>query len=168
MIAARFSAEKGVDEGIAAARLAGWPVDVYGTPYDAAYETEIRRRWADDREVRFHAPLPRAALWEALGGAAAVLCLSRWDEPFGMVAAEAMATGTPVVASRVGGLAEVVSDQATGFLVAAGDVAGAAGALGRVHMLSRQTCRVHARRSLGLETSVADHEEVYGRLAALR
>ena len=38
VIAARFSAEKGIDEGIAAARGGGRPVEVYGTPYDGAYE----------------------------------------------------------------------------------------------------------------------------------
>ncbi|PZR80958.1 MAG: hypothetical protein DLM65_07240, partial [Candidatus Aeolococcus gillhamiae] len=114
VIAARFSAEKGVDDGIAAARLAGWPVDVYGTPYDAAYEQAIRQRWADD-SVRFHAPLRRTELWGALGAAGAALCLSRWEEPFGMTAAEAQAAGTPVLAARVGGLSEVVDDGATGY-----------------------------------------------------
>jgi UDP-glucose:tetrahydrobiopterin glucosyltransferase len=166
VIAARFSAEKGVDDGVAAARRAGWAVDVYGTPYDPAYERAVRERWADDPEVRFRAPLPRSALWDALGSAAAVLCLSRWDEPFGMVAAEAQAAGTPVVASRLGGLVEVVRDGVTGFLVAPADVAAAATALTRVDSLSRAACRLHAQRTLGLEASVDAHEQLYATLAA--
>ena len=51
--------------------------------------------------------------------AAVVLCPARWDEPFGMVAAEAQACGTPVVAFSRGALDEVIVDAVTGFLVAA-------------------------------------------------
>ena len=49
---------------------------------------------------------------------------SKWEEPFGIVAIEAMASGKPVVASRVGGLKDIVVDGETGFLVENGDVNG--------------------------------------------
>jgi glycosyltransferase involved in cell wall biosynthesis len=168
LIAARLSAEKGVDLGIDAARAAGWPVEVYGTPYDVAYEEELRRRWDGDAAVRFRPPVARTELWDALGSAGAVLCLSRWDEPFGMVAAEAQAAGTPVVASRVGGLAEVVQDQVTGYTVAPGDVAAAAAALRRIGAVSRTACRAHACTHLDLADSVAAHEALYARLPRSR
>jgi glycosyltransferase involved in cell wall biosynthesis len=58
-----------------------------------------------------------------------VLVLPSYDEPFGTVLAEAMAVGTPVVATRVGGLAEVVDDGVTGRLVAPGDPAALAAAV---------------------------------------
>jgi glycosyltransferase involved in cell wall biosynthesis len=58
-----------------------------------------------------------------------VLVLPSYEEPFGTVLAEAMAVGTPVVATRVGGLAEVVDDGVTGRLVAPGDPAGLAAAV---------------------------------------
>jgi glycosyltransferase involved in cell wall biosynthesis len=163
-IAGRFSSEKGIDDGIAAARLAGLSIDVFGTPYDDEYERGIRRRWHDDGAVRFHAPLPRTLLWGAFGAAAAVLFLSRWDEPFGMVAAEAQAAGTPVVASRRGGIPEVVRDGVTGYLVPSQDTAAAAAALARVGELSRSACRRHAVESLSLEHSAAAHEVLYGRI----
>jgi glycosyltransferase involved in cell wall biosynthesis len=165
VIAARFSPEKGIDDGIAAARLAGWSIDVFGTPYDGEYERGVRRRWHGDDAVRFHAPLPRIPLWARFGAAAAVLCLSRWDEPFGMVAAEAQAVGTPVVASRRGGIAEVVRDGVTGYLVPSHDPAAAAAALARVRSLSRSACRRHAVESLSLERSGAAHETLYAEIA---
>ena len=168
LIAARFSAEKGIDDGIAAARLAGWPVDVFATPYDDAYEHAVRQRWHGDGAVQFHPPLARTLLWDALGAARAAVCLSRWDEPFGMVAAEAQAAGTPVVASRRGGLPEVVRDQVTGHLVPAEDVTAAVAALGRVVELSRMDCRDHAERSLNIRDTVSAHEDLYARIVARR
>jgi glycosyltransferase involved in cell wall biosynthesis len=165
VIAGRLSAEKGIEDGIAAARLAGWSIDVFGTPYDDEYERGVRRRWHGDDAVRFHAPLPRNLLWGAFGAAAAVLYLSRWDEPFGMVAAEAQAAGTPVVASRRGGIPEVVRHGVTGYLVPSQDTAAAATALARVGELSRSECRRHAVESLSLEQSAAAHETLYAEIA---
>jgi glycosyltransferase involved in cell wall biosynthesis len=166
VIAARFSPEKGIDDGIAAARLADLPVDVYGTPYDAGHERAVRERWRDDQEVRFLGPAPRQDLWAALGAAGAVVCLSRWEEPFGMVAAEAAASGTPVVASRRGALAEVVLDGVTGYVVTAGDVIAAAAALRRVNELSRGDCRRHAVDALNLGATVTAHEALYAQIAS--
>ena len=55
--------------------------------------------------------------------AAVVVVPSVWEEPFGLVAVEAMATGVPVCASRIGGLADIVRDGETGFLFSPGDAA---------------------------------------------
>ena len=165
LIAARFSAEKGIDDGVAAARLAGVAVDVFGTPYDQEYENAVRQRWRDDPEVRLRAPVSREELWVAMGRARAVLCMSRWEEPFGMVAAEAAASGTPVVASRRGALSSVVLDGVTGYLVAGGDISAAAAAIRRVSELSRRACRDHAIDSLNLRDTVTAHEALYAQIA---
>jgi UDP-glucose:tetrahydrobiopterin glucosyltransferase len=165
VIAARFSPEKGVDDGIAAARLAGLPVDVFGTPYDSGYERAVRRRWQGDAAVRFNAPLARTLLWKVLGAARASLCLSQWEEPFGMSAAESQAAGTPVVAANRGGLPEVVRDGVTGFLVPAGDPAAAAAALDRAATVSRAECRRHAVESLSVHSAAGAHERLYGEIA---
>lgn len=61
-----------------------------------------------------------------------VVVPSLWEEPFGLVAVEAMAAGRPVVASRVGGLPEIVEDHYTGLLVEPGDRAGLAEGLKRL------------------------------------
>ncbi|HUI79452.1 MAG TPA: glycosyltransferase family 4 protein [Bryobacteraceae bacterium] len=56
-------------------------------------------------------------------GAADVVCqVSRWEEVFGYVIAEAMASGLPVVGTRVGGIPELIEDGKTGYLVTSGDV----------------------------------------------
>ncbi|MBO0893237.1 MAG: glycosyltransferase, partial [Acidimicrobiales bacterium] len=93
-----------------------------------------------------------------------VLCPANWEEPFGMVAAEAQACGTPVVAFRRGALPEVVVDAVTGFLVTPGDIRGAADAVRRVPELSRRDCRAHAVRQLDLARTLDAHERLYQRL----
>src|SRR5215471_7870149 len=98
LFAGQLSPEKGAAEAIDIARAAGVPIEVYGDVYDAGYsrdEIDPRRGWPG---VTVHQAIPRAALWEAMARAAVVLCPSRWDEPFGLAAAEAQACGTPVVA----------------------------------------------------------------------
>ena len=81
-----------------------------------------------------------------------------------MVAAEAQAAGTPVIATLAGGLAEVLRDGVTGHLVGRGDSGAAITALGQVGALSRAACRRHADASLNLRDSVAAHEALYARL----
>jgi UDP-glucose:tetrahydrobiopterin glucosyltransferase len=165
VFAGRFSPEKGVIEAIEIARAAGLRIDVYGDPYDADYTRDrIAPRRADPGVV-LHQGVPRTALWEVMAHAAVVLCPARWEEPFGMVAAEAQACGTPVVAFRRGALEEVILDAATGFLVPPDDVGAAAEAVTRSAELSRSRCRDHAEAHLDLELSLDAHEELYARAA---
>jgi glycosyltransferase involved in cell wall biosynthesis len=96
--------------------------------------------------------------------AAVVLCPARWDEPFGMVAAEAQACGTPVVAFDRGALGEVIADEQTGFLVPADDIHAATDAVRRTSGLSRTECRAHAEHRLDLGRSLEDHERLYRRV----
>ncbi|HJY61734.1 MAG TPA: glycosyltransferase, partial [Streptosporangiaceae bacterium] len=154
LFAGRLSPEKGAAEAIDIARAAGMPINLYGDVYDAEYSREQidpRRAWPD---VTVHQGIPRTSLWEAMTCAAVVLYPARWDEPFGLAAAEAQACGTPVVAFRRGGLGEVVVNGVTGFLVPPDDIQAAAEAVSRVAGISRTACREHARGQLDLELSL--------------
>jgi glycosyltransferase involved in cell wall biosynthesis len=165
LYAGRLSPEKGTAEAIDIARAAGVPIDVYGDVYDLEYSREQidpRRSWPG---VTVHPGVPRASLWEAMARAAVVLYLPRWDEPFGMAAAEAQACGTPVVAFRRGGLGEVIMDGVTGFLVRPDDVRAAAEAVTKSAGISRLACREHAEGRLDLELSLDAHERLYRRVA---
>ena len=84
-----------------------------------------------DDVVRFVPPVPRAelALWDA---AASVVAVPSYNESFGLVAAEAQAAGTPVVAAAVGGLTTVVADGVSGLLLDTHDPGAWAHAIGRV------------------------------------
>ncbi len=161
LFAGRLSPEKGAAEAIDIARAAGVPIDVYGDVYDAEYSREQidpRRAWPG---VTVHQGVPRTSLWAAMARAAVVLYPARWDEPFGMAAAEAQACGTPVVAFRRGGLGEVIVDGVTGFLVPPDDIQAAAEAVSKVAGISRPACREHAEGQLDLELSLDAHERLY-------
>ena len=164
VFAGRFSPEKGAAEAIEIASAAGIAIALFGDDYDSDYaRAAIEPRGAEPGVV-VSAGVPRMMLWEAMGRASVVLCPANWEEPFGMVAAEAQACGTPVVAFRRGALAEVVLDGLTGFLISPGNIRGAADAVGRVPTLSRGECRAHAERQLDLERTLDAHERLYRRL----
>ncbi len=164
LFAGRLSPEKGAAEAIDIARLAGVPIDVYGDVYDAGYGREQIDLRRGRPGVAVHQGVPRAALWEAMARAAVVLYPARWDEPFGLAAAEAQACGTPVVAFRRGGLGEVIVDGVTGYLVPPDDVRAAGEAVSKVAELSRTACRKHAESQLDLELSLDAHERLYQRV----
>jgi UDP-glucose:tetrahydrobiopterin glucosyltransferase len=168
IFAGRFSAEKGAAVAIEIALLVDERIDLYGTAYDEDYARAVRRRYGNDARVTFHAALPRADLWRRFASARAVLCPSDTDESFGLVAAEAQAAGTPVVAFARGALGEVVLDGVTGMLVAPGDVAQAAAAVAAAATIDRSRCRRHAVEHLGLDACVAGYETLYASLAAPR
>jgi glycosyltransferase involved in cell wall biosynthesis len=167
VFAGRLSPEKGAAEAIDIAQSAGIRIDVYGDSYDAEYARERIDPRRADAGVSVHPGVPRSSLWEALAGAAVVLCPARWEEPFGMVAAEAQACGTPVVAFDRGALGEVIIDELTGFLVPPDDIHAAADAVGRTSGLSRSECRAHAERHLDLEGSLDGHERLYRRVVGV-
>src|SRR6266446_1817890 len=101
---------------------------------DNGHAGELRAQVAAlglSRRVRFLGAQPQRRL-RLFYAAAEATVMPSYYESFGMVALEAMACGSPVVASRVGGLTTTIKDGVTGFLVPDGDAAAFAGAIARV------------------------------------
>ncbi len=109
--AGRCSPEKGLDTLLAAARWTGLPLQVAGAPPSGAVA----------RGVVWRGFLRGAELDSFYRGARFLVVPSLWFETFGLVAAEAMAHGIPVIASRIGALAELVEDGRTGLLFSPGN-----------------------------------------------
>jgi glycosyltransferase involved in cell wall biosynthesis len=164
VFAGRLSPEKGAAEAIDIAQAAGARIDVYGDVYDAEYARDQIAPRRDAPGVAVHQGVARTSMWAVMARAAVVVCPARWDEPFGMAAADAQACGTPVVAFRRGGLAEIVVDGVTGFLVAPDDIQAAADGVRKSAQISRAACREHAEKHLDLERSLDAHEQLYRRV----
>lgn len=159
----RMEAEKGPDIAVRLARRLGRPLTLAGPMTDPEYfEAEIRP-WLDDR-IRYVGVADHRHKNELFGGASCALMPSRWEEPFGLVALEAMACGTPVVALRSGALPEIVEDGLTGFVGddedELADLASRAPALDRATVRSRVSERFDisavARRYVGLYREIVD------------
>jgi len=132
-------------------------------PERAALETHAAQASLNGR-IRFEGARPRAEVLEALAGAYAVVLPSAWEN-FPHAAIEALAVGTPVVASAVGGVSEVVRDGVNGLLVQTGSTEQFAGALARLV----ESPELRERLAAGTRPSVAglDPEVVYGRLESI-
>jgi glycosyltransferase involved in cell wall biosynthesis len=124
LVVARLAPEKGIDVAIDACRVAGMPLVVAGEGPERAALV----RAAGAAPVRFVGHVEDRELAQLRAGAALALAPSRSAETFGLAAAEAMAAGLPVVASRVGALPELVEPDA---LVAPGDAGALAAAITR-------------------------------------
>jgi glycosyltransferase involved in cell wall biosynthesis len=109
LVASRLSEEKGIDTAIEAAALAGVPLRVAGEGPAAAELAALARR--SGAPVEFPGRLGRERLAELLAGAAMVVMPSRYHEFAPYSALEAMAAGLPVLASRLGGLPELVGPE---------------------------------------------------------
>lgn len=155
----RIVPEKGPHLAIDAARAAGMPIDLAGPVFDEAYfRSEVEPRLGDDARLIGH--LATDALAELVGRAAVTLVTPRWDEPYGLVAAESMASGTPVAAFARGGLVEVVSPDA-GRVCAPDDVSALAAAIDEARRLPRDRVREDAQRRLTLDRMVDRYEALY-------
>ena len=116
--------------------------------------------------VTLHRYWPNPAVREAMRGCLALVAPSIWPEPFGLVVAEALAAGRPVVASAIGGIPEIVRDGEEGLLVTPGDAVALATALQRILAESnmRETLAANALRrsaSYAPELVVPRLENVY-------
>jgi glycosyltransferase involved in cell wall biosynthesis len=158
----RIHPDKGVAEAIEVAHRTGRPLVLAGIVQDRAYFEERVRPHLDGERVRFVGPVGPSARDELLGSADALLHLVRFAEPFGLSMIEAMACGTPVIATGLGAVPEVVADGRTGHLVA--DVDGAVEAVGRLGQLDRADCRAHVEQRFGVDVMVDRYLDVYRRL----
>jgi glycosyltransferase involved in cell wall biosynthesis len=151
LIAGRLSPEKGVEQGVAAALLAGLRPLVVGAAYDRDYQPNL-----SGAEVL--APLPRGELRRLMARCAVTLAPLRWEEPFGLVYAEAQLAGCPVAGFRRGALPEVVPEGVGGHLVPADDVPALARAARSALNLDRDRVWESALGRFGMEPVLDAYE----------
>lgn len=158
LIAGRISPEKGVDHALRAARLAGVRCRIAGSLYDPGYVVDLV-----GAEVL--GSIPRDDLRRAMERSAVTVCAIRWEEPFGLVAAEAQMAGCPVAAYRRGAMPEVIEEGVSGFLATPDDVSDLARAIAKCRMLDRRNVRASAQRRLGLEKMLSAYEAAFKEVA---
>lgn len=162
----RMHPGKGLPEAIETARMARIPLRIAAKMYSAEeheyYSAVIAPLLGPD--VEYLGELNAADKFVLLGGSVALLNPIQWDEPFGMAMIEALATGTPVVATFRGSAPEIVSEGVTGYL--GSNPPELASALIAATALDRSECRRAAETYFGAERMVAEHLELYAELLA--
>ena len=154
--AGRITPTKGTVVALDAATRAGLPLDVIG-PIDCKdyFEQEVAPRLDAARVYRGH--LSGDALVTAIGGASVLLATPIWDEPFGLIAAEAMACGVPVAALDRGALAEVVGNCGT----LATDAHDLSVAMIAAMAISRPACRARVVACFSTKAMLDGYERAY-------
>jgi glycosyltransferase involved in cell wall biosynthesis len=166
----RICPEKGFHLAVEAAERAGLPLRIGGQVFPFG---EHLRYFQEKLEPvlnrpgcgsRFLGPLDRERKRRLLAAARCLLVTSQVDETSSLVAMEALASGTPVIAFRRGALAEIVEPGRTGFLVS--DVGEMAEAIAAVEGIDPGECRRAAEERFSLARSVESYLALYRRLAA--
>jgi glycosyltransferase involved in cell wall biosynthesis len=160
----RMNPSKGVREAALVARRAGVPLRIA-----AKMQDKSEREYFDcavspllDPDVQYVGELSTAEKYELLGGATALLNPIQWPEPFGLVMIEALAAGTPAVATPAGAAPEIIDDGVTGYLRE--DLDGLAACLRDAASLDRQACRQAALTRFSTERMVSEHLDLYAEL----
>ena len=161
----RITREKGVDFAIELARRTGRRLVIAAKAHEREEEElfeSVVRPAIDEGVVDWRGEVDSATRDQLMVRALATVMLGAWPEPFGLVAIESMATGTPVIARRAGGLTETIDHGVSGFLV--DDVDEAALAVTRVATLDRGAIAATTRERFSADRMVDAYEAVYRRL----
>jgi glycosyltransferase involved in cell wall biosynthesis len=167
LLVGRVAPEKGVAEAIEVARRAGRRLVMAAKVYDpeerALFERVVRPA-IKKGIVDWRGEVSPQTRDELMASAHATLMLGAWPEPFGLVAIESMATGTPVIARRAGAYTETIEHGSSGFLV--DDIHEAVLAVGRVGALRRDWISAYARGRFSAERMTTLYEHVYATVLA--
>jgi len=162
----RVAPEKGIVEAIEIAALAGRRLRIaakVGTrPDERAYYENVFLPALKRSDAEYLGEITTTERDRLMAAAYAVLMPGSWPEPFGLVAIESMATGTPVIARRAGALTETIDHGETGFLV--DDEIEAELAIKFVRQLHRSTVRKKAIRRFSPQRMADEYEAVYAEL----
>jgi glycosyltransferase involved in cell wall biosynthesis len=174
----RWHPVRGVEQGIELAKATGINLLIAGTdpqedhPAQAEYAAKIRSliRGCDNIALEFLPPDPehRARIVELYQDARALLFLPQFAEPFGLPQIEAMACGTPVLASYVGSVPEIVDQNVTGIAVRGGklETALALFSAGHCTAITPEACRAHAVEHFDRRIMAANYAKLYAEVAA--
>ncbi len=157
----RIEAIKGPHLAIEVARRAGRRLVLAGNvapEHQAYFDAEIAPA-VDGLAVTYVGPVDDDAKGRLLSEAAALVMPVLWDEPFGIVMAEALACGTPVIGLARGAVTEVVDDGRTGFVCES--VEAMVRAVSLLSQVSREACRRVAERRFSSQTMLDAYETLY-------
>lgn len=157
----RIAPIKGTHTAVEVARQSGRRLVIAGNVPDEQrpFFREKIEPHLDGEQIRYVGPVDDDEKNALLGRAAAFLMPIEWEEPFGIVMAEAMACGTPVIGTRLGAVPEVVEEGVTGFI--GENVEDLVAAVHRTDELDRAATRERCEASFSARAVVDGYEALY-------
>lgn len=155
---------KGAHEAILAAKMAGKRLVIAGNipPEHQAYFDAKVAPFLSPGEIDYIGPVNDDKKRTLLQQSTAFLFPIKWEEPFGIVMAEALACGVPVIAFRRGSVPEVVKEGETGFIVE--DVPSMAAAINKVALLDRRRMRADAKDRFSVHAIATQYISLFNRM----
>lgn len=161
---ARMNKHKGVENAIAAAEKMGAKLLLAGR-IDPARRKYFRKFIKPhlNKRIKYVGELAENQLSDFYGSAKALLYPIEWEEPFGLVVAESMACGTPVIAYRRGSMSELIENGKTGFVVDS-DLNKLVGAMKKIKQINRVLVRKRVEQKFSKEEMIDSYEKLYYKL----
>jgi glycosyltransferase involved in cell wall biosynthesis len=161
----RIHPEKGFHLAIEVAKKSGRKLIMAGFIQDKHYFKEKIAPNVDGENIKYLGVISNKERDKLLEMAYAVLHLNTIPERFGLVMAESMAAGVPVIAMDLGSCREVIANGKTGYLVKSVDEA--VKAVDKISEISRHTCRRRVEKKFSLDVMVKNYEKVYNQIFQL-
>jgi glycosyltransferase involved in cell wall biosynthesis len=158
----RIHNDKGTHLAIEVAKKCGMDLIIAGIIQDQAYFDNLVRPHLNQSSIQFIGPVDPVQRDALLKEALTVIHLNLIPERFGLVMAESMAAGVPVIAMDLGSCREVIADKQTGYLV--NNVDEAVEAVGKIGKIDRKKCRQRVEENFTIEKMVSGYEKVYAEI----
>lgn len=161
---ARINKYKGIENAIAAAEKSRERLKIAGPIHHSQqeyFDTVVKPHLSD--KIEYVGELTQEELPAFYGKAKGLLYPIEWDEPFGLVVAEAMSCGTPVVAYRRGSMPELIKDGLNGYVVDS-NIDDLVTAMGKLDKLDRKVVRETIESIAGSEKMIDTYESIYRKL----
>jgi len=155
----RIHNDKGTHLAIEVAKACGRDLIIAGIIQDQDYFDTFLKPHINDSTIQFIGQVNPVQRDELFKNAYTVLHLNTIPERFGLVMAEAMAAGIPVVAMDLGSCSEVIADKKTGYLV--NNIPQAVEAVGKIDLINRKNCRLRVEKNFSIDVMVSNYEKVY-------
>ncbi len=167
---ARVEPEKGIEEAITLADKAQVPFKFAGSKREESYYHKILEL-AKSKNIEFLGYADKALKKDLFANARALLFPLQWDEPFGLIFIEAMASGTPVITYDRGAASEIIIDGVTGFVCPPNDEAAMLEAIKKIQAMPeaeyqamRTACRQRVEEHFTIEKMVDRYESLYNKI----
>lgn len=155
----RIHNDKGTHLAIEVAKKCGMDLIIAGIIQDQEYFDELVKPHLNQSSIQYIGPVNPVQRDALLKEAYAVIHLNTIPERFGLVMAESMAAGVPVIAMDLGSCREVIADSQTGYLV--NNVDEAVEAVGKIDGIDRKKCRQRVEENFTIDRMVCGYEKVY-------